>query len=584
LVVNDNVLALLGDKTIKIYSRPQLAYVPPPKIIDADAASVSSADGGGGGCSKPAREKWLSKKEKGALAEAQAAAEAAAKAAAKAQEELELASVASSKVKVQKYNIFTLTGKVNITVAGFSAMSAFGATMALKRPTLLRLAGKDKLMLGFDDGSVRIIYCPAILDPTTVPRPPPPVVVAPKVLGNGVYVALAKPVVAGASNGAGGAAAAPASTSATAAGTGTAAAATTAPTATTAAASISEETADNSKNPSAGGGKKLRERGSRLGKAGKAKGEGQQDQDKEKESANESETDREEKGKDKDKGADKAKLKLPTATATTTLPPAPYVSPAAGTMSAVLCEFKAHVVPEGGASGTQGGIAEDGISSLTGGDFTAVGGTGTRELRLGSAGVGVGEGSLERGSCLDDFSDSDLEDEAERVNTADTAASDAAAAAGTGPGSAVPRLRRQFKREKECMLGVRAVFCCPWVTCSGGPGLGYQLELLTVGSDCRIAHWGVRFKTGQADVTLVPNYPNYSRGGGGIGGVGAGGSSVLNLDGTRSEEDLLQQPPLLASAQSSLVFDSENSMLPMDVDLLGVGVFFYCAAFTLPLI
>ena len=47
MMVNDNVFAIMGEKTIRLYSRPQLAYVPPPVI--AVKTEVAAA--------KPARKK-----------------------------------------------------------------------------------------------------------------------------------------------------------------------------------------------------------------------------------------------------------------------------------------------------------------------------------------------------------------------------------------------------------------------------------------------------------------------------------------------------------------------------------------------
>lgn len=148
-MVNDNIFAVMGDKSIRLYSRPEVLYVPPP-VTAVVAASVTS---------KPARKKWISKKDKAAMLAA--GIDPDADPSAEVSAEPSLTSVAAVDTPVQKYNAFTRTGKLNI----------FHGRMRLgKMPTLLRLAGKDKLMIGFDDGTIQVLFCPSLVDPSTVKK------------------------------------------------------------------------------------------------------------------------------------------------------------------------------------------------------------------------------------------------------------------------------------------------------------------------------------------------------------------------------------------------------------------------------
>jgi hypothetical protein len=344
-MVNDNTFAVMGRKTIKIFSRPQLVYVPP--AVPVTSALVEA---------KPAKKKWMSKKEKAAAAAAEAEASLDVSAA---------TSIASS-VTEKKYNEFALTGKINIFQG--ASMTRFP-----KLPTILTLVSKDKLLVGFDDGSAQIVYSPALLDPASV---------KPAAHGSTVQVSL---------------------------------------------------------------------------------GDGR-------------------KGEDESKSA---------------------AEPAAGTMAAVLCEFQAHFV------------AENGYRSV------------------------AYIGSME-------------EEQMTRPPTSGTAAADK-------DDLSEPDLTAYEKPLKPSLLGVRAAVVCPWSNCSGGPGLGYQLELLTIGSDRRVAHWGVRFRPGQSDVVLEPHYSSATR------------VSTANPTGMGDDED--DEPPGFEdsmSLYSARPGTKPRVELPMEPDLLGV--------------
>jgi hypothetical protein len=347
-MVNDNLFAVMGSKTIKLYSRPQLLYVPPVVPI---TATVSD-----GAASKPAKKKWMSKKDKAAAA---------------AQQEAETtpdvssaASLASTEAKHSMYNDFTLCGKINIFQGACN-------TQAPKEPTILRLLAKDKLLVGFDDGSAQVIFSPELVDPATLRAARP----------TGLQISL---------------------------------------------------------------------------------GEGRR-------------------GEGETKAAE--------------------TEPAKGTMAAVLCEFQAHFVAERGY--------QDGETHRPR--------TGT--LRLGTA---------ETGDAKDDLSEPDV--------TAPKKAT-----AGGAP-------------------GLRTALVCPWSSCSGAPGLGYQFEVLTVGSDRRIAHWGVRFKSGHTDVALEPHYSAITR-----------ASTAIDLTDEVSEDPLNQED---STVQESVVHmplgERLPSDIPMEADMLGV--------------
>ena len=66
-MVNDNTFAVLSQSRVKLYSRPQLKYTPPPvetaSVVLASIPMTSTA----------AKKKWLSKVEKEQIAAAAAA-------------------------------------------------------------------------------------------------------------------------------------------------------------------------------------------------------------------------------------------------------------------------------------------------------------------------------------------------------------------------------------------------------------------------------------------------------------------------------------------------------------------------------
>ena len=356
-MVNDNIFAIMGDKTIRLYSRPDVVYVPPP-VPGIKAASVTS---------KPAKKKWISKKDKAAMIAAGIDPDADPSREASAEP-----SVASSLEPVQKYNTFTRTGRLNI----FHNRMCIG-----KSPTLLRSAGKDKLMIGFDDGSVQVLFCPTLVDPA----------IAVKKANNPVsmQITLGAPM---------------------------------------------------------------------LGE-----------------------------------NAEKVVAQ----------------EPAEGTLAAVLCEFQAHYVADQPATSSFADVKDAGSV------------------------LGLGGSSVE-GSYLDDITEASPE-------------------GGAANASMKPR-----------KLGVRAAVLCPWTSCSGGHGLGYQLELLTVGSDRRIAHWGIRFKANEAEVVLAPHFANATR------------ASTAQMTEINNEEEGGAEDELNVEVDQGSLADRsiEGTDIPMESDLLGVTFIF----------
>lgn len=378
-MVNDNTFALLSEKSVKLYSRPQLLYVPP--IIPVSSASVTGSAAG----PKAGKKKWISKKERAAMVAAGIDPDAGEKSGEGSSASVSVVSVPSvtSTETVQKYSSFTLTGKLSIqcNIQGFVS--------GKRIPTLLKLASKDKLLVGFDNGSLQILYCPSLVDPANVKKAP---------------------------------------------------------------AALQIKLADHHSKHS---------------------------------------------------DADEEKSKTAQDAAT-------------GTMAAVLCDFQAHLVPnQGGTTEPRGAVEEKSGELLHGGSST-----------------------LESSVVADDVSEYSAENNAP----------------GGGNGT------------KRSPLGLKAAFVCPWGACSGGPGLGYQFELLTLGSDHRIAHWGVRFKDGKADVVLVPHFANTTRVSTAVGNEQMNDDEVLD-EGVAEFDDSL--------ASSSLVRPKSRislSDLPMESDLLGVSV------------
>jgi hypothetical protein len=347
-MVNDNTFAVMGRKTIKIFSRPQLIYTPP--AVSITSALVEA---------KPAKKKWMSKKEKAAAAAAEAETPDISAA----------TSVASGSTVEKKYNEFSLAGRINI-------FQGVALARYPKLPTILTLVSKDKLLVGFDDGTAQIIYSPALLDPATSKT---------AAQGSAVQVSL---------------------------------------------------------------------------------GEGQ-------------------------KGEDAAKS---------------AAEPAAGTMAAVLCEFQAHFVAENGYRSASyiGSMEEE------------------QETRPPTTGIGAED--------KDDLSEPDL---------------------------------TAFEKPlKPSLLGVRAAVVCPWSNCSGGPGLGYQLELLTIGSDRRVAHWGVRYRPGRSDVVLEPHYSGATR---------VSTANSMSMGDDEEEEPTGFEDSL--SLYSARPGTKPRTEAPMEPDLLGVGQF-----------
>ncbi len=93
--------------------------------------------------------------------------------------------------------------------------------------------------------------------------------------------------------------------------------------------------------------------------------------------------------------------------------------------------------------------------------------------------------------------------------------------------------------------GVLAASNCPWAVLCGGTS--YMLELLTIGSDNRLAHWGVRQKDAHSSVTFVEH--SYHDG----------------------EEDEGGGDPAEGEAQRFSAGAVLQLEYPMEVDLLGVS-------------
>jgi len=378
MMVNDNVFAIMGDRTIRLYSRPQLAYVPPPII--AVKTEVAAA--------KPARKKWISKKDKAAMLAAGIDPNAETTTTTSAEVSAE-PSVASVEAVVPKYNSFTRTGKLNLF---------YGQLSCHKLPSLLRLAGKDKFLIGFDDGTVQVMYCPSIVDPSLVKKTD---------TSGSTQVTLGTP----------------------------------------------HSTEENA-------------------------------------------------------GAQK---------------------PAQGTLAVVLCEFQAHFVAEK-ADHTVPGTADINLESKHN-----TGLIDTTKLRLGG-------NSAENSLVLDDASEV------------------------TGDGTV-------GKLTKRSRLGVQAAFLCPWLACSGTKGNGYQFELLTLGSDRRVAHWGVRFKEDQQDVILVPHFATLLPASVAKIGVAADDHT---LDGSQEDLEENEESALVGVAFSVDERSIAGLDTPMESDLLGVRKLFLC--------
>ena len=390
-MVNDNIFTVMSEKTIKIYSRPQLRYVPP--IVPIVSGSVQSL-------SKAGKKKWMSKKDKLLLATAEGS---------EAESKSEQASLNS--LTMQKFNFFTLSGRLNIH-EGITAAAAFG--VRCKRPTLMRLAAKDKLLIGFDDGSVRILFCPALLDPE---------------------------VVAAASK----------------------------------ATAVAGTAASGDKNAKAAGAGPIHMEIT-LGEAHNSD------------------------DKSHNQSKDSAQ------------------QPAAGTMAAVLCDFQAHFVPAG-VLNSDGAVDGDDEVAATAAEEKAT----AKEMALAAS-------STLEGSFADDISENS---------------------------ELLPPTKA--KHTKNSTRGVRSAIVCPWANCSGGSGLGYQLELLTVGCDRRLVHWGVRFKPGQEDVVLMPHYSNTTRAG-----------TAADIGGEQSEFGSLQDDSFQGGGGDG-ASNAAVDALPMESDILGVS-------------
>ena len=365
--MNDNIFAILGVRTIKIFSRPQVLYVPPITQISTSLIE---------GTSKTSRKKWVSKKEK-------AAAAAAAILAGNDLKPTITDEIASVNTSEKKFNEFTPSGKLNI----FQGNSR---KRLIKYPTILRMLSNDKILIGFDDGSVQVMYSPVLLDPSTL--------------------SSNKSIIPAA-----------------------------------AALQIS------------------------LGDVRRSDNDSQQQQ---------------------------KNLSVHT------------TEPAEGTLAAVLCEFQAHYVAD---------LPE-------------------RPTTAGTDRAASDADGLVTGSAADDLSEPDL-------TTAE-------------------------KPMKVSTLGVRSALACPWGNCNGGPGLGYQLEILTVGSDRRIAHWGIRYKPGQCDVVLVPHYSSTTR------ATTAQGKPQMLTD--EDDEPLVYMDSLHEGSCYSRPDTRDPSAVPMESDLLGVSSYCSC--------
>lgn len=111
--------------------------------------------------------------------------------------------------------------------------------------------------------------------------------------------------------------------------------------------------------------------------------------------------------------------------------------------------------------------------------------------------------------------------------------------------------------------GVLALTLCPWDPSSGttrGVGLGYQLELFSIGTDRRIAHWGIRYKEGQNQINLISHkvYPPFII------------AKKLD-DGDINGNNSLEGGSLESSLPSieTIPFPFDMGPIPMEADLLG---------------
>ena len=141
LLVNDHTIGFVNDHSLYVFTRPSLLYVPPPVVAVDNSMALSSAGVGG----KP---KWVSKKEKQALLELKLAEEAEAK--------------AKAALEPQKiFSDYTNLGAILLQPP---------VQFYNRLPNILRLGGSDKIIVGYNNGSIQVVSSEALRYPRVVRR------------------------------------------------------------------------------------------------------------------------------------------------------------------------------------------------------------------------------------------------------------------------------------------------------------------------------------------------------------------------------------------------------------------------------
>eukprot|EP01034_Spumella_vulgaris_P025337 gene25337-31782_t len=104
--------------------------------------------------------------------------------------------------------------------------------------------------------------------------------------------------------------------------------------------------------------------------------------------------------------------------------------------------------------------------------------------------------------------------------------------------------------------GVLVATSCPWAVLSGGSGErgGYMLELITIGSDNRLAHWGVRQKDAHGGVHFVEHNYTYQS--------ADQAPTSDNYNAHESNHRAVESDDVIVDSVMQLEY-------PMEVDLLG---------------
>lgn len=134
LLVNDHTIGFVNEHSLYVFTRPSLMYVPPP-VVAVNKPMAQGVDG-----QKP---KWISKKERQALMELKLAEEAEAKA----------------KAALEPQKIFS--DYTNLGAILLQPQVQFYKGL----PNILRLGGSDKIIVGYNNGSIQVVSSEALRYP-----------------------------------------------------------------------------------------------------------------------------------------------------------------------------------------------------------------------------------------------------------------------------------------------------------------------------------------------------------------------------------------------------------------------------------